>query len=243
MVSQMTHLLAAAGIVCDRRSLSYDLRAELMQGRETTTRAIAYMAGPEKPEPKSALYEAKKDRRKKNNARRDASGGSSKTNDAKGDGQDKDTAATRKDANNTSESTDPSKSMGQYTTASDELKPGSETHVPLMRKSNEAWTPPVSKESKAAAENAAELAAKGKKSVGRRWWQRRGKGRTSQQTKGQENAGQNENPPEGQREYQATKDDSTKNDDTKNDGTEEDTKSEGMEAPLASATNAPTAAA
>ena len=202
------------------------------------------MAGPDKPEPKNALWEAKKDRRKKNNARRDANSGSSKTNDSGVVGQDKDTAATRRDANKTSESTDPPKSMGQYTTASDDQKPSSDTKVPIMRKSNEAWSPPVSK----APEARADKAAKKKKSSGRRWWQRRGKGRSSQRIEGQEHAGQKGNTAEGQRENQATKDDNTKNDgtkndDTKNDGTKEDTKSEGMEAPLASATNAPAAAA
>ncbi len=136
--------------------------------------------------------------------------------------------------------------MDTYTTASDELKPKNEKLVPLIRKSNDASVAPIIYNG--TNDGAGKGPGDGKKSTGRRrWWQRRNKGRSSQQTKGPENAGQQENTADGRYENQATKNDDTKSDGIKNEGTKEDmredTTSEGQETPLSSATNAPAVAA
>ena len=158
------------------------------------------MAGPEKPEPKHALVEAMNDRRRKRNARRDVSGGSNKSNEAKQGDEDKRDAEPNKDAINTSESSNPPNTLDNATTASDNSGKAPNEHdtsstvVPVTDGTNQG--------NKAATTNGE---GNGKKSVGRRrWWQRRNRGRNNQQSKGREIEDQKENANGAAEETKAT---------------------------------------
>jgi hypothetical protein len=62
MVSQMTHLLAASGMVSSSRDCV--MWSWLLQGKQTTARALAYINGPDKLDAMGAMIEAKRDRKK-----------------------------------------------------------------------------------------------------------------------------------------------------------------------------------
>jgi hypothetical protein len=172
-----------------------------MQGRDTTARALSYISGPDKPEPKQALIEAKRDRRKKNNARRVPSGGTDKSTN----GQDEDNfhsankdTVIDKDATTTSEDTNPPNTLDNAVTTSDKS-----THARNEDTSStviQAKT--VNDQDPSAKTSNTNGADEGKKSVGRRkWWQRRrGRGNKNKndQDKVKENGTAQENTSGGQ---------------------------------------------
>jgi hypothetical protein len=127
------------------------------------------MAGPEKPEPKQALSEAKKDRRKKN-TRRVASGSSNQSTKAENAGEDSANkqCAESGDLPNTSETSDPSNALGNATNvAIESSKAGNDDEKQNAQVTVTTKDPDQSKTSTSGA-------AKQRKSLGRRsWWKRR----------------------------------------------------------------------